>query len=167
MNRFALSQDITVGVEEGDDTGVLPEIYRKILESGQIRAIFGDACTLSMPDAHLLENISQPVQYQKSFVAATGIDTRLRSRIVAEVTHRQAIDMIFKCALPVPECAATGVPHRVADQYFILTISVSIERKRVMSCICFPLPDLLQIAIKYPEIIVPVLDQDVATSPVT
>ena len=67
MNRFALGQNVAIGIEERDDAGILPEGNREQLQPGKIRAKFADGLVLCVANSDLvflefIERSNQPAK---------------------------------------------------------------------------------------------------------
>ena len=87
MDRLFLGQEVAVGIEQGDDAGVLPEVDAHELQARQVGAELADAGGLGVTDPHVLEDRAAAVEHQEPFVAAPGIDPRLGFRVGAEVAR--------------------------------------------------------------------------------
>ena len=160
MDRLFLGQQVAVGIEQGDDAGVLPEVDAHELEPGQVRAELADAGGLGMADPHVLEDRPAAVEHEEPFVAAPGIDPRLGLRVGAEVADREAVGVVLQLGVLAPELAAVVVPERVADRELLAAVAVDVERIRVMAGLPLACPQRLEAVVEDPEVRVTVLDHE-------
>src|SRR5262245_11874673 len=140
-------------IEERHDAGVSPEIDSHILQAGQIQAILANARRLSMTCPNMLQDLSFPVKRQNALVTPPRVNFGLRSGVIAEISHGDAIGVVLEFGVAAPELPTCVIPERVSDQDFVPAISVRIERIRKMPSLALPFPQQFQTIVEYPEIL--------------
>src|SRR5579859_3270154 len=163
MYGLFLRQNVSIVIEEGNNPRALPEINQHVLQSRQIRAIFGDAGILRVAHAHVLQNLAALVEDQQSLVAAGGIGARLGFGIAAEISQKNRVGMIVELFIVAPKLAAGVVPERVAQHEFIAAVAVNIGRVREVSGLALAVPQQFEIIIEDPKIPITVFYQNFLT----
>src|SRR5437870_2224495 len=127
MDRLLLLQNISVPIEQRDDSRVLPEVDRHVLQPGQVRPILPDAGALVVSDPDLLQDVPAHVEHDETLVAGTGVHARLSLGITAEIADHDTVGVIEKLLSLAPQLLPIVTPQRVADGNLIAAIAVYID----------------------------------------
>src|SRR5689334_18864322 len=126
MNRLVLREDVAIRIEQGDNARIFPEVYRHVLQTRQISAVFGNARALCVSDAYVLQDFPLMVKDDQTFVAAADVRSRRRFGVAAEVAHESAIGMVFEFVVVAPWLAAIVVPQCISDEGLIASVAVDV-----------------------------------------
>src|SRR5262249_18319221 len=140
MDRLLLGEEVAVGIEQGDDPGVLPEVDAHELEARQVEAVLAHAGALGMADPHGPEDLPAAVEDQEALVAPPGIDARLGLGFGTEAAGCEAVGVVAQLLVTAPELMAVVVPDRVTDDDFLAAVGVEVDRIRVMAGLPLTLP---------------------------
>jgi len=119
MDGFVLREYVPIPIEQGDDAGISPEIYRRVLQSRNIGPILTDAWALRMPYPNLLQDVARLIEHDEPFIAAACISARFSVRVATEIAHRNPVGMVMQILVVAPLAPACVVPKRVADQQLV------------------------------------------------
>src|SRR4051794_4406669 len=113
-----------------------------------------------MAYANMLQNRALTRKHNHALIAAGCIDSDFTFGIAAEVAHYSAVCMVLQLGVARPELFPVVIPQCIADQNLILAVAVYIPRIRIVTCLPGSLPQQFEFVIEYPEISIPILDQN-------